>query len=68
MSAGPRATRSATSATSEALTQDRLRSGTRDVDAADVTGEDTIERRTRNLNVFADIGTGARTGPRALVL
>jgi hypothetical protein len=42
----------------EMLTQDRLRSGTRNVDAADVTGEDTIERRTRNLNVFADVSYG----------
>ena len=35
----------------EELTHDRLRSGTRNVDAADLTGEDTIEPRTRNLNV-----------------
>ncbi len=42
----------------EAVTQDRLRTGTRNIAASDVTGEEAIERRTRNLNVVTTLGYG----------
>ncbi len=34
----------------EAVTQKQLRSGTSNLDASQVTGEDAFERHTRNLN------------------
>jgi hypothetical protein len=45
----------------EAVTQKRLRSGTHDVDASQVTGEEAIERETRNRNLVASLtyATGA---------
>ena len=42
----------------ESVTQDRLRSGTRNLDASEVTGEEAIERHTRNLNVVTTVGYG----------
>lgn len=42
----------------EAVTQDRLRSGTTTIDASQVTGEEAIERRTRNLNLLAGLTWG----------
>jgi hypothetical protein len=39
----------------EAVTQNKLRSGTKTIQASDVTDEDTIERRTRNLNLVATL-------------
>jgi len=42
----------------EAVTQDRLRSGTHSLSPADVTGEDSIERVTRNLNFVTTLGYG----------
>jgi hypothetical protein len=42
----------------EAVTQDQLRRGTKDISASQVTDEETIERRTRNLNVVTTIGYG----------
>lgn len=42
----------------ELVTQDRLRSGTHDIDASQVTNEDAIERRTRNLNVVTTLEYG----------
>ncbi len=42
----------------EAVTQKQLRSGTTDIDASQVSGEEAIERRTRNLNLVATIGYG----------
>lgn len=42
----------------EAVTQNQLRRGSSDIDASQVTGEDTIERRTRNLNLVTTIGYG----------
>jgi hypothetical protein len=45
----------------EAVTQDQLRRGTKDISASQVTGEETIERRTRNLNVVTTVGYGINT-------
>ncbi|HEX7439931.1 MAG TPA: hypothetical protein VF319_07510 [Caldimonas sp.] len=42
----------------ESVSQSRLRSGTRNIDASQVTGEDAIERHTRNLNVVTTLGYG----------
>ena len=42
----------------EWLTQDRLRSGTHDLDASQVSGEEAIERRTRNVNVVTTLEHG----------
>jgi hypothetical protein len=42
----------------EQVTQDRLRSGTHRIDASEVTDEEAIERRTRNLNLFTTLGYG----------
>lgn len=42
----------------ESVTQDRLRSGTSNVDPAAVTGEEAIERHTRNLNVVTTLAYG----------
>jgi hypothetical protein len=42
----------------EAVAQTRLRSGTRDIDPSQVTGEEAIERRTRNLNAIATLDYG----------
>jgi hypothetical protein len=39
----------------ESVTQDRLRSGTKTIAPSDVTGEDTIERHTRNLNLVTTL-------------
>ena len=39
----------------EAVTQNRLRSGTRTLSSADVTNEEAIERRTRNRNLVATL-------------
>lgn len=42
----------------EQLTQERLRSGTSTINAAEVTGEEAIERHTKNLNVVTTLGYG----------
>jgi hypothetical protein len=42
----------------EAVTQKRLRSGTRNLEASQVTGEEAIERRTRNRNLVTTLGYG----------
>jgi hypothetical protein len=42
----------------EALTQKRLRSGTSNIDAGQVTGEEAIERHTKNLNLVTTLGYG----------
>lgn len=42
----------------ESVTQDRLRSGTTNLRAADVTGEEALERRTRNLSTVAALTYG----------
>jgi len=42
----------------EAVTQTQLRSGTSNLDASQVTGEEAIERRTRNQNVVTTLGYG----------
>jgi len=42
----------------ESVTQDRLRSGTSNIDPAAVTGEEAIERHSRNLNVVTTVGYG----------
>ena len=42
----------------EAVTQDRLRTGTRNIDASEVRGEEAIERRTSNVNVVTTLGYG----------
>jgi hypothetical protein len=42
----------------ESVTQDQLRSGTRNLDASQVTGEEAIERHTRNLNTVATLSYG----------
>lgn len=42
----------------EAVTQDRLRRGSQDIDASQVTGEEAIERRTRNQNGVAAVSYG----------
>lgn len=39
----------------ESVTQDRLRTGTRTISAAQVTGEEAIERHTRNLNLVSTL-------------
>jgi hypothetical protein len=46
----------------ETLTQDRLRSGSRDVDPASVHGEEAIERRTRNTGLQFGLGRGLGDG------
>jgi hypothetical protein len=38
--------------------QKRLRSGTHDIDAGEVTDEEAIERETKNLNLLATLGYG----------
>jgi hypothetical protein len=42
----------------EAVTQKQLRRGTQNLDASDVTGEEAIERHTRNLNMVTTLGYG----------
>jgi hypothetical protein len=42
----------------EAVTQKQLRSGTTKIDASQVSGEEAIERHTRNLNLVTTIGYG----------
>ncbi|HEY9025931.1 MAG TPA: hypothetical protein VIP05_16640, partial [Burkholderiaceae bacterium] len=42
----------------EAVTQDRLRSSTHNLDASEVTGEEAIERRTKNLNLLTSLTYG----------
>jgi len=42
----------------ERVTQDRLRSGTTNIAASEVTGEEAIERHTRNTNVVTTLGYG----------
>jgi hypothetical protein len=42
----------------EAVSQTRLRSGTSDIDASQVTGEEAIERHTKNLNMVTTLGYG----------
>jgi len=42
----------------ESVSQSRLRSGTSNIDASEVTGEDAIERHTKNLNVVTTLGYG----------
>ena len=42
----------------EAVTQDCLRSGTHNLDASEVTGEETIERHTKNLNLVTTLSYG----------
>jgi len=45
----------------ESVSQTRLRSGTHDIDASQVTGEDAIERHTKNLNLVTTLGYGIDT-------
>ena len=42
----------------EAVTQTQLRSGTSNLDASQVTGEEAIERHTKNLNLVTTLGYG----------
>lgn len=42
----------------ESVSQTQLRSGTHNIDASQVTGEDAIERRTKNLNLVTTLGYG----------
>lgn len=42
----------------ESVSQKRLRSGTHDIDPSQVTGEDAIERYTKNLNVVTTLEYG----------
>jgi hypothetical protein len=42
----------------EAVTQKTLRSGTFDIDASQVTGEEAIERHTKNLNILTTLSYG----------
>jgi len=42
----------------ESVSQSRLRSGTSTINANQVTGEDAIERHTKNLNVVTTLGYG----------
>ncbi|MBW8830918.1 MAG: hypothetical protein JF606_16120 [Burkholderiales bacterium] len=42
----------------ESVSQSRLLSGTSSINASQVTGEDAIERHTRNLNVVTTLGYG----------
>lgn len=42
----------------ESLSQSRLRSGTHAIDASQVTGEEAIERHTKNLNMVTTLGYG----------
>ena len=42
----------------EAVTQEQLRSGTTNLDASQVTGEEAIERHTKNLNLVTTLGYG----------
>jgi hypothetical protein len=42
----------------EAVTQRQLRNGTSNIDALQVTGEEAIERRTRNLNLVTSLEYG----------
>ena len=42
----------------EAVTQKRLRSGTSDIDASEVTNEEAIERHTKNLNIVTTLSYG----------
>jgi hypothetical protein len=42
----------------ESVTQDRLHSGSHDLDASQVTGEEAIERHTKNQNLVATLGWG----------
>lgn len=42
----------------ESVTQSRLRSGTTNIDASEVTNEEAIERHTKNLNVVTTLGYG----------
>ena len=46
----------------ESVRQSRLRSGTHDIDASQVTGEDAIERHTQNLNVVTTLDYGFAGG------
>ena len=42
----------------ERVSQERLRSGTQNIDASQVTNEEAIERHTKNLNVVTTLGYG----------
>lgn len=42
----------------EYVRQKRLRSGTHDIDADEVTDEEAVERETENLNLLASVGYG----------
>ncbi|MFM9916664.1 MAG: hypothetical protein ACKVOX_12705 [Rhizobacter sp.] len=42
----------------EAVTQNKLRTGTSNIKPSEVTDEEAIERRTRNLNLLATVGYG----------
>jgi hypothetical protein len=42
----------------EAVTQDRLRTGTKNIAASEVTSEEAIERQTKNLNVVTTLSYG----------
>jgi hypothetical protein len=42
----------------ESVSQTRLRSGTSNIDASQVTSEEAIERHTRNLNLVTTVGYG----------
>ena len=42
----------------ERVTQDQLRSGSSNIDASQVTGEEAIERETRNTNLVTTVGYG----------
>ncbi|MEO8152900.1 MAG: hypothetical protein ABI605_07515 [Rhizobacter sp.] len=42
----------------ERVSQERLRSGTQNIDASQVTDEEAIERHTKNLNVVTTLGYG----------
>jgi len=46
----------------ERVTQTQLRSGTRNLAAAEVTGEEAIERHTRNTNLVESLGYGFASG------
>jgi len=48
----------------ESVSQSRLRSGTSNIDASQVTGEEAIERHTKNLNVVTTLAMDSMTtGP-----
>ena len=46
----------------EMVTQNRLRSGSSSIDASQVTGEDAIERHTKNLNLITTLSYGFEKG------